>query len=319
MMLDFYFPALPLRLDPTCDGLNSGAFTLIHQKNIVRIETVNGLNPLGKSSLAPEQLAVFLHDTTMEFKISAINVQSAVVNINRLRAMLYIRGLSPFILPFVSSHSVNDYLRLNKQRDEYIRSLVRQEDGAPDPPEAEQIRFWPLDYTIRISSGEKQWLTKDVFKQAVQDVTKWSQIIEQSSQLRTVEKVLLMAPFIGATDRGQYILHIWSGIETLFPDVQTEVSFRLALYLAQLYCGATDKWQYYKNIKKAYGTRSNITHGTNTGKNVLTDIDGELAWNLLGDACISILQRGKLPGGEELVQEMLRTESSQTDEPSEVL
>ena len=31
----------------------------------------------------------------------------------------------------------------------------------------------------------------------------------------------------------QSVLHIWSAIETLFPDVRMELKFRIALYVAQ--------------------------------------------------------------------------------------
>ncbi len=61
---------------------------------------------------------------------------------------------------------------------------------------------------------------------------------------------------------GQSVLHVWSAIEALFPEVSTEVTFRTALYLAQLIQSGSARLEVYERVRASYKLRSAITHGS---------------------------------------------------------
>ena len=115
-----------------------------------------------------------------------------------------------------------------------------------------------------------------------------------------MQKALSTAPFI--PDLGQSLLHLWTGLESLFPRVGSEVRFQIALYLTQLRPAVSDRYAYHKSIVEAYNLRSRVAHGTAADLGVE---EWRTVWNLLVDACQSIISRGHLPTEEELLRELL--------------
>jgi hypothetical protein len=100
----------------------------------------------------------------------------------------------------------------------------------------------------------------------------------------------------------QSVLHIWSGLEALFPEVGAELSFRIALYLAQLLSQSSDRATVYNRVRASYNLRSAITHGSR--QNISMD-DWQETWSLLMEAVVGILFRGKIPSEKELLAELL--------------
>jgi hypothetical protein len=66
---------------------------------------------------------------------------------------------------------------------------------------------------------------------------------------RDEEMAMIDAPKLSSA--AQSILHIWTALESIFPRVTTEVSFRVALYMAQLNAKLGDRREYRKLVRKA--------------------------------------------------------------------
>ena len=98
------------------------------------------------------------------------------------------------------------------------------------------------------------------------------------------------------------ILQMWQGIESLFPSIQSEVTFRLALLISQLCCSVQARRTTYKEAKVLYKTRSQISHGA--GSKVDAG-DWTAAWALMRLCLRAVLVRGKLPTEEDLMSELM--------------
>lgn len=98
-------------------------------------------------------------------------------------------------------------------------------------------------------------------------------------------------------------------MEALFPKVSTEVSFRLALYLAQLQQIELPS-EVFQRTRAAYNLRSRIAH---SGPKI-TDTQWREAWDLLISAASAILQRGRLPSEDELLNEILTKHDESSDQ-----
>jgi hypothetical protein len=95
---------------------------------------------------------------------------------------------------------------------------------------------------------------------------------------------------------------IWTGIESLFEEVQSEVSFRLALYIAKMLEG-DDKAKCkaaFEQTKKLYNIRSKIVHG---GKIKKEDIDRCVSESamLLNRLIKKCAVENKMPKSDELI------------------
>jgi hypothetical protein len=108
------------------------------------------------------------------------------------------------------------------------------------------------------------------------------------------------APTLG--DLGQSLLHIWTGLEALFPSVSSEVTFRIALYIAQLTDIGADRLSRYEAVRTAYSIRSKVAHGTNTAVRI---DEWNQAWKLLMDCLNALHRRESLPSEKELLTELL--------------
>lgn len=100
-------------------------------------------------------------------------------------------------------------------------------------------------------------------------------------------------------DHDARIMLLWAGIESLL-DVDQELSRRIALHAALLLDGdSTEKVEHFRRVKRAYGIRSKVVHGSNSGKEGL----GEAA-SFAGDILIGLLRKvvelGRVPSGAEL-------------------
>ena len=109
------------------------------------------------------------------------------------------------------------------------------------------------------------------------------------------------APTLG--NLGQSLLHVWSGLEALFPSVSTEVSFRLALYISQLTASGADRLSCYESVRGAYVTRSKLAHGT---KSNVSAQEWNQAWAILMDCLNALHRRERLPSEQELLGEILK-------------
>ena len=92
---------------------------------------------------------------------------------------------------------------------------------------------------------------------------------------------------------------IWSGIESLF-NVNTEVSFRISLYIAN-FLGETETQlqQIFKQERKMYSLRSSAVHGNKTKDNLESAVLESA--NLLNRILRRCAELNKLPDVDNLV------------------
>ena len=92
---------------------------------------------------------------------------------------------------------------------------------------------------------------------------------------------------------------IWSGIESLF-NVNTEVSFRISLYIANfLGENETQAQQIFKQVRKMYSLRSSAVHGNKTKDNLKNAV--EESANLLNRILRRCVELNSLPDVDNLV------------------
>lgn len=158
--------------------------------------------------------------------------ESAAEAFQSFRLGLYLQGVSPFLVPYVTTASINDYSGIN-QRDSAI------ERG--DPPETEsqfsshsnQMEAWPLELTMQCMAIHGAFgINETQIQNAAKFADRWMEIARGNALLKLVARTSDSSAILATYE--QSILHIWTAIEALFKSVSSEVSFRLSLYLAQL-------------------------------------------------------------------------------------
>lgn len=217
-----------------------------------------------------------------------------------LRAMSCALGVEPVIAPFVGTHPLDALSAIN---------------GAPadseDPRHAtaalirsgeEAVEVWWNQPTLSLlPSGSGLFLSAERAQAADALIDVWVDLCEQVPRLRVLEEVLVNAPV--SPSYPQATMSVWGALESLFPSVQSEVTFRVGMYLTQL-VRPSGPLAYLKSVRSAYAQRSKIAHGSVSSRR------DEVAawrggWNLLCDATLAITRRGGLPTEEDLTREML--------------
>lgn len=299
-MARYFFPCLFLVPDPDTMDIQVGEYGLVIRKWDVSIFDLATLQVKHKLHLPYELINVFLKWCNLEFTVEAASVEEAMSKVQFLRTMLYIQGIAPFIIPIVASHSINDIAGINSRDSDLLRQKLPEGLREGLTSDMATVEVWPFELSLHVISIGEHRITSSLFESACNMARRWESLLQHHPPLRAVQDALTGAPTLGSIS--QSILHIWAGLESLFPSVNTEVSFRLALYLTQLNVTDTDKRMYFSTIQKAYRTRSKIAHGSI--EEASTD-DWKTTWELLCDACRSVLQRGNLPSEDDLLRELL--------------
>ncbi|WP_338826381.1 hypothetical protein MTBGP_11970 [Moorella thermoacetica] len=299
-MPNYYIPALFLVPGDNCKDVRVEPYGLVLRKWDVTIFDLATLETKHSLHIPYEMMTIFLRNCNMEFVISAPTVEKAKLEARVLKAMLYINGVAPHILPFISTHSINDYAGINCRDSEFLKDTLPNELKEGLTSKDGKVEVWPFELTLQTIIDGNLILTDTVFKQAVANARVWSKLNDSNAVLRIMQDSLTTAPLI--VDKGQSILHIWTAIESIFPSVNQEISFRVALYLSQLNKNINNRYTYFIGVKKAYKTRSKIAHGN---FDEVTIEEWRIAWDLLKDVCRSILERGEIPKEEDLLKELL--------------
>jgi hypothetical protein len=215
---------------------------------------------------------------------------------------LYSSGVSPFLCPFVTTYSINDYSGINSRDSEVPRGKTYPGMETGLTSDAGTLEAWPLELSFQCTvMPDGLPVTNTIFSAAALKTAVWEGLLARFPQLKAVVDATLAAPTLGSA--GQSLLHIWTGLEALFPSVSTEVSFRIALYIAQVTGSGAERLSRYDAVRAAYGIRSKIAHGAKASVNVE---EWNQAWGILMD-CLNALQRREcLPSEQELLGEILR-------------
>jgi Apea-like HEPN len=240
---------------------------------------------------------VFLNNCNAEIGIESDTQEEAGKQLQALQLALYSEGISPFIVPFVSTYSVNDYSGINSRDSEMLRGKLPEGLQKGLTSEAGRVEAWPVELSFQCMVIQDCLdVTPDAFVKATEKANKWLKISTTQPAARAFGQAVQSAPQV--TPHSQSVLHLWCAIESLFPSVTTELSFRVALYMAQLAVVGQKRRAYFERVKKGYNVRSRIAHGS---KQDVTSEEWRDTWQFVLDALNAILKKGALPNEDDLL------------------
>ncbi|MEI4509199.1 hypothetical protein WBQ88_15725 [Sphingopyxis sp. CCNWLW253] len=248
-------------------------------------------------------LDVFLNACNLEIEIKdASDFTDAQDRVRVLQVMLYLKWVSPFVMPVGMTHTLRDYSGINYRDSVTMRAKLPPGLQSGFVSADGKIEGWLHEPTFQsITVGAERTVTAQAFTDAVDAAERWTALEAAHQPLKAARLALQTAPAI--PDLSSSLLHIWQGIEALFPSVSTEVSFRLGLLVSQLCAPVrSDRLKTYEEAKRSYGRRSRAAHG-NGGK--LNDRDWVDAWDLLILCLSACLARSALPSEDMLTRELL--------------
>ncbi|NSX95918.1 MULTISPECIES: HEPN domain-containing protein [Rhizobium/Agrobacterium group] len=253
--------------------------------------------------LPAELLHIFLQNVNLEIEIPASSVEQAIDKMDCYRAMLYLRGTSPTVAPFGCNMSLNAYAGINDRSSD--RQAVMHEglrEGITH--KTARVEIWPHQLSFACIQGAPGEFVRKVgsgvVTGATEDLERWLEYERKTPVLRAARRALVQAPLM--PDLSSSILHCWQGIESLFPSISTEITFRTSLLLAELLEPLRPRQETYDTSKKSYGDRSKIAHGSQHQFGIEK---WSRAWVLLRDAIQAILINRGLPSEEELTRNLL--------------
>ncbi len=305
-MQTFFFPMLWLLPEFEGDIFESNEF-IFHKRNWeVSIFDLYSLvakrHPL---RLSAELMHVFLGNVNLEVEVSAENYHDATERLEQIRMLLCIHGVAPTIAPFASNISLNKYAGINDRSAGEI-SRAKMHEGLREgiTHETARVETWGHELSFSCIQGPadvvSRKVTNDVLQAVARDIGIWSRLEQGQGELRAARKALVKAPLM--PDLGSSILHAWQGIESLFPSVNAEVTFRTSILLAMLLARFEDKVETFNKSKKSYGVRSKIAHGSQAEINLEQWMQ---AWSLLRDAAKSAILWGRLPSEQDLTTHLV--------------
>jgi hypothetical protein len=252
----------------------------------------------------PYQLMdVYLNGPT-NFEIEVSGSQSreeAIASLDCFRAMLYLNGVTPFIMPFIATHSLNAYAGINSRDSESLKEKLPGKLKFGINSKTATVEVWPYELSLTIYAVRTaKSVTAELAGIAARQVQKIRMLEQLHSELIAVRYALTTAPQI--TDLGSSLLHLWTGLESLFPKVGAEVSFRISLLIAELASPLKPAASTYKIARRSYTHRSNAAHG-NLKK--IGHKEWCEAWELLCISLLAVIHRGHLPDEDALINSML--------------
>lgn len=294
----YYFPLLFLRPVGEWEPVEDGAFVVARRLWRSRIFDPSSM---GRLHLPTQLVDMMLPRCDIEVGITADSLEAATDLLETFLIGLYAQGVSPTIAPFATTCPMNDYAGM---RDEAVSDGGQATETERLVENAARMEVWSVNPSLTCHVvSEHAAVDLERIHKAVANSTAWRLLEERHPALRAVRAAAHAAPLLASTD--QSLLHVWCALESLFPGVTTEVSFRLGLYLAQL-SGAAQRAEYFKRVKKAYDVRSRVAHGS---KRNLTFEEWHQAWSILMTAVSALLQRNALPADELLLAELLSAEA----------
>lgn len=298
----YYFPILFLVPSFEDPEIGIGQFSLAMRKWRTSTFDLATLASRHKLHLPYQAMDIFLAHCNLEVCISAAEtLEEAQEKFRTLQVALYRGGASPFTSPFISTHSINSYSGINS-RDSGL-NLDELPEGMRTGLKSGQdiVEVWPLELSFNCQTiTEKRGVSAESFYEAGKFAEEWMHITAKTPSLQALESAMIDAPKL--LSRAQSMLHIWTALESIFPLVTSEVSFRMALYMAQLNSNGVNRRAYHKRVKQAYNLRSKIAHGAKFNPGFP---DWMEAWSLVTDTVTAIVRRGRLPSEEALLDELL--------------
>jgi hypothetical protein len=308
---DFFFPLLFLTPDFDGDMIGSDQIAIIRRKRSTSIFDLAILHTQHNLNLPYQVMDVFLGRCNLELRVSGCDEYEDACRIFlAVRIGLYAAGMSPFMSPFVATHSIDDYSGINSRDSEMLRQKLPEEMRPGLTSAKGKVSAWPFELSFQcVLLQHKLNATALRLENGIDIGQKWLELIEGNPALQVVADAASDAPKLGNMD--QSLLHVWSALEAIFPTVSQEVSFRLAIYLAQLIGAPDHRLWVYRRVKKAYGVRSRVAHGS---KRNISSEEWLESWQLLMLTITAIVRRGSMPDETKLMEEVLGPDSKGVQE-----
>lgn len=301
-MPKFYFPCSYIVPEFDQDEIGISEYTILKRKVNTTIFDLMVILTKHKTALSYQLIDIMLSQCNLEIVIEANDIDSAKSKFNIIKVMLYLEHLSPFINAFVSNYSVNEYSGINEREDNHLRTKLQESELQKICSRKGTVQIWANELCLlSIGHPEKRKINFEVWNTAVKNAKKWEKLIKDCPSLIIGQGALIAAPQISSIDSA--FLHIWLGIESLFPTIDKELSFRIGLFISQLVPIKDDRMGFYKVIKSSYNKRSKVAHGE-IGS--VKEKDWMEGWTILIMALRAVIWRGSLPNEEELFQELLK-------------
>jgi len=299
-----YFPLMHLLPDFEENSINYKSYSLSKRLYEVSPFDIATLATKHKLHLPYQLMEVSLQHCNVELAIHEIkSLTSAKSQFSSLKLFLYVNKLTPFQSPVITTYSINDYAGINSRDSEaLIQKLpVERRDGLKSDAD-QKLEAWLFEMELQniVLQGYMK-INEDQFIKAVDSQNLWEQYKRDCPILQNIENAASIAPRIYPIE--QSIMYIWTAIESLFPNINAELTFKLSLYLSQLNCLEKSRLDYYSKIKKAYSVRSKIAHGNKIDDPIREWIN---AWSILMHSIQSIIMRARLPDEQQLLRELLK-------------
>lgn len=298
----YYFPVVFLMPGFEESEINIGHFTLSKRKWRTSTFDLATLATKHKLHLPYQAMDIFLGHCNLEICISNVEtIEEAQQKFRAIQIALYKTGISPFLSPLISTHSINSYSGINTRDNGLSLDMLPGALRTGLKSNQDIVEVWPLELSFDCQTiNEKRSVSIESFYVAGKFAAEWLRITASTPSLLALESAMIEASKLSS--RAQSILHIWTALEPIFPLVTTEFSFRMALYMAQLNSIGTVRRGYHSRVKRAYNMRSKIAHGAKFNPEFS---DWMEAWRLVTDTVTAIVRRGRLPNEEQLLDELL--------------
>jgi len=231
-MNDYFFPSLFLVPEFDAPQIESAVVSLAKRRWETSTFDLATLATRHRLHLPYQVMDVFLSKCNVELCIKQQpSLENAVARLRSLKMALYAAGVSPFVTPFITSHSINAYSGINSRDSDSLRSKLPPGMQEGITSDTATVEAWPLDLSFQcVVLSDALQVTGEVFLDACGRAISWSSMIATQDTLRGFSDAALSTVMMGSLS--QSILHMWCAIESLFPSVGSELSFRVSVCLA---------------------------------------------------------------------------------------
>lgn len=302
-MQSYFFPCLSIAPKFDAAVLEFGEMAV--RRRMFRTSTFDLATLSTRHTLhLPYQLMdVYLMTCTAELEIrGAEHFEQALDRLEIYRFLFYVHGVEPFLVPFCTTYSVNEYSGINSRDSQTLREKLPAEMQNGLTSDAGTLEAWAVDMSLLVlRPSVVPWdLTPTICDRVASQFALWVQLEGKYPVLKLVRKMTIAAPMI--PDLGSSILHVWQALESLF-NVNGEIRFRLSLLISQLCAGIETPSTMYRHAKTAYDIRSKIAHGSVS--KVMTRQEWFGTWWILTTCVRAVIGREGLPPEQDLFDELL--------------
>lgn len=192
----FYFPLLFLR--PQFDAeLSMGRYALTARKWSTSTFDLATLATRHDLHLPYQVMDVMLSQCNLELAIHGVaSHEEAVEYLDCFRVGAYVAGCSPFLAPFITTKSINEYSGIN-ERDSAIEQGREPKIPSAFSSASGQLSAWPLELSFScLTKANAMHLTEERFASAVQTAEAWQRIRADTPALQALTNAFMSSPLL---------------------------------------------------------------------------------------------------------------------------